>query len=1061
MSKVLKKLEQEDQLSQLDQTSSSNMAHSTYSKVLLDFIIAHAKNDARPYLEVEIYGLKFLGLLDSGSSRTILGKPGWRRLNSLKVSQTSPSAQFCTVANGQKCEVEGSLLVPFRLYDRVKILEVLIIPSLPHELILGMDFWVRMAIVPDLFSDVWTFRDSEQIEPSVDAIQSIDHLTIEQQRKLESLLQEQFSRMGTNLGCTNMVEHRITTDSAPIKQRHYPISPALQRQVNEELDQMLKDGIVEPSDSPWASPIILVKKPDGKYRFCVDFRQLNRVTKRDAYPLPFVMATLDKLREAHFLTTLDIKSAYWQIPLSADSKSLTAFVVPNRGLYQFTRMPFGLHNAPATWQRFIDRVIGFDLENYVSVYLDDIIVSTPNFDKHLEVLGMVFDRIQKAGLTLNREKCKFCVPELKYLGYVVNASGLMVDPEKVSAILQIPTPKNVRDVRRIVGLASWYRRFIPSFSTMIAPMTALLQKNARFVWCGKCEEALDAVKNHLTSAPILACPNFNLPFIVQTDASDYGLGAVLTQVQDGEERVICYLSRSLTKLERRYSVIEKECLAILVALEKLRPYLQGVKFTVITDHYALKWLYNIKDPIGRIARWSVRLQQYDFDIIHRKGRDHTVPDALSRAVPVLDCIDPSDPTNSTSQTTDKWYLGQYKKVCEIPAKYPEWRVDSGKLYKRRKLKYPDLSDSQMEWLLVIPKDERKELIRNHHEPPTCGHTGIFKTVGRISERYYWPKMSTDVANYIKRCPTCLATKPEQKLPIGQMLSKTPSVSKPWQLASADIVGPLPRSSGGFSYILSICDCFSKFVLLFPMRKATSLTIAKIIEEQVFLVFGAPFKIITDNGSVFRSKIFQEKMKEYHVRIAYTANYHPQANPVERIHRVVKTMLTSYVGENHKSWDKYLPKIGWAIRSAKHEVTGMTPNFINFGREISISGDLQNPIGESINFDRTMGEQVKNRSLQKIFSDVSEKLKKAYDKHKTGYNLRHRDERFTLGQRVWKRNYTLSDATKNFTSKLAPRFTGPFIITQVVSPWTYRLSDDSGRDLGVWHSKDVKAHPPDQ
>lgn len=1057
-----KKRNKEEPVSRLDCSSTNYSAEIKECKILVDFVLAHAKDDTRPYLEVEVYGTKFLGLLDSGSSRTIIGKLGWNRLRGLSLSITSDTIQFCTVANGEKCEVLGSLTIPIRLYDRVRLLEVLIVPSLPHDLILGMDFWTKMAIVPDLYADVWKFRDtdSDKEDDRIFAIQSKEHLTEVQKQILEELIEKNFSLMGTKLGCTSMVEHVITTEANPIKQRHYSVSPAVQKQINVELDQMLADGIVEPSNSPWASPIILVKKTDGKYRFCVDFRELNRVTKRDAYPLPFVSTTLEKLREAHYLTTLDIKSAYWQIPLSKESKPMTAFVVPTRGLFQFTRMPFGLHNAPATWQRFIDRVVGVDLEQYVLVYLDDIVICTPSFSKHIEVLNFVLERLRNAGLTLNREKCKFCVPELKYLGYVVNASGLLVDPEKVDAILRIPIPKNVSEVRRIVGLASWYRRFVPNLSTLIAPMTNLLRKNTPFIWNSDCNSALEAVKTHLTTAPILTCPNFDLPFVVQTDASDFGLGCVLTQVQQGEEKVISYLSRSLTKSERRFSTVEKECLAVLFAVEKLRPYLQGSHFTVITDHYSLKWLYSIKDPMGRIARWCIRLQQYDFDVIHRPGKDNVIADTLSRAVPIIDSI-AEDRNDDAGEVEDKWYRSMSVKIRQDPIKYPSWRLESNKLYKRAKLKYPILQTENSEWLEVVPKEHRKQLIEEHHAPPTCGHAGIFKTFNRIATKYYWPKLKADVTNYIRRCNICLETKPDQKQPAGLMLSKTPTVSRPWQLVSTDIVGPLPRSSGGYSYILSVCDCFSKFVLLFPLRKATSINVTKLLEEQVILIFGAPNRIITDNGAQFRSRLFREKMQEYNIKISYTANYHPQANPVERIHRVVKTMLSSYVKDKQKLWDKFLPKIGWAIRSAKHEITNLTPNFITFGREIQIYGDQQPAVGEQIIFNRQRNEQDRGHALEHVFEDVQKRLQAAYNKSKVSYDLRHRDERFGINQKVWKRNFVLSDATKQFTSKLASKFTGPFTVYKIVSPYTYELVDDSGRNVGVWHSKDLKAHPPDQ
>ena len=291
-----------------------------------------------------------------------------------------------------------------------------------------------------------------------------------------------------------------------------------------------------------------------------------------------------------------------------------------------------LHNSPATWQRLIDSVLGADLEPHVFVYLDDIIIVsiivTQTFEKYLEIPNEVFKRLLAANLTVSQEKCKFCRAQLKYLGYVVDSNGLHVDPDKINAILNILTPRSVKDNRAIIGMASWYRRFIPNFATLVAPLTSLLCKNVKFFWSDDCERSLQIIKEHLVSAPVLSCPNFSLPFTVQTDASAHSVGSVLSQIDPTEgEKVICYLSRSLNKAERNYSTTERECLAVIFAVEHLRPYLEGTRFTVVTDHHSLVWLFNLKEANGRLARWILRLQHYDFQIVHRKGKEHVVPDA--------------------------------------------------------------------------------------------------------------------------------------------------------------------------------------------------------------------------------------------------------------------------------------------------------------------------------------------------------------------------------------------------------------------------------------------------
>lgn len=466
--------------------SATSDKHSFRGQAILDYILSHATSDERPYLTVNIFGKSILALLDSGASRTILGAEGWHLLRHL-CALNRTSITDCTLANGQSCDILGTVTVPISLEDKVKIFDVLVVPSVSHALILGLDFWQRMAIVPDLFHGSWTFSKTANSQPQVCAIQSEEHLTAEEKHELNQLIDDVFQRMGDGIGCTSLVEHVIKTDSPPIKQRAYPVSPALLKQVDVELTEMLTAGIIEPSKSAWSSPIVLVKKKDGRFRFCVDFRKLNKVSQPDAYPIPWVSHTLDKLRDARYLTTLDIRSAYWTIPMAESSKQYTAFTIPDRGLYQFRRMPFGLHGAPATWQRFIDSAIGADLEKHVFTYLDDIIICTQTFRQHIDVLRQVLERLNDAGLTLNREKCHFCKAELRYLGYVVNSSGLLVDPEKVRAILELKAPTKVSELRRILGICGWYRRFLKDFSTVTAPLRTLLQKSAKFVWDSKCQ----------------------------------------------------------------------------------------------------------------------------------------------------------------------------------------------------------------------------------------------------------------------------------------------------------------------------------------------------------------------------------------------------------------------------------------------------------------------------------------------------------------------------------------------------------------------------------------------
>ena len=420
-------------------------------------------------------------------------------------------------------------------------------------------------------------------------------------------------------------------------------------------------------------------------------------------------------------------------------------------------------------------------------------------------------------------------------------------------------------------MASWYRRFIPNFSSIASPLTNLLRKNKRFDWDSACGGAWSKIKNCLISAPVLSCPNFGKEFTIQTDASNYGIGAVLTQEYEDGEKVIAYLSRSLTRQERNFSTTEKECLAVLFAIERLRPYIEGSHFKVITDHASLVWLTSLQNPTGGLARWSVRMQQYNFTITHRPGKDHVVPDTLSRAVPIIDTI-----SASCIASTDTWYNKLVNSVTEDPAKFPLFRLTEGVLYKLVRDRYVALAGEQSQWKVVVPKDRRVELISNCHDLPTSGHLGVYKTYQRLASTYFWPKMKTDVAKYVRRCVTCIKSKPEQKAPAGRMGGHS-LISKPWEVISVDLI-ELPRSARGFKYALVVTDCFSKFTLCFPLRKSTATKIVHHLENDIFLVFGVPKRIISDNGVQFRSREYTNLLSSYGVRKSFTALYHPQSKP---------------------------------------------------------------------------------------------------------------------------------------------------------------------------------------
>lgn len=444
-----------------------------------------------------------------------------------------------------------------------------------------------------------------------------------------------FSQGEKTLSNTHKVQHQIITENVlPIAKRPYRV-PYFQREIlRKEIDRLLESGVIRHSQSAWSAPVVIVKKKseDGteKIRMCIDYRALNAVTKRDFYPLPNLNETLELFGKSNLFSTFDVNNAYHQIPLAPEAIEISAFSTPD-GHYEYTRMPFGLVNAPSTFQRFANAMLAGLTTEMCMVYLDDIIVFNSNgVEDHIRQLALVFQRLIDANITLKPSKCKFLLKEVKYLGHIISEEGIKPDPQKVECINSYPIPRNVKDVRAFLGLAGWYRKFIKNFSEVALPLTNLTKKSEKFEITPEVIESMNILKKALTSESILIYPDFTQPFILATDSSDFGTGSILSQLRNGFERPIAFASRKFNKAERNYSVSEKECNGLVAGIKAHKYFLYGRKFTIVTDHRPLKWLLNLKDPTSRLARWALLLSEYDFDIIHRPGRKHGNVDALSR-----------------------------------------------------------------------------------------------------------------------------------------------------------------------------------------------------------------------------------------------------------------------------------------------------------------------------------------------------------------------------------------------------------------------------------------------
>ena len=449
-----------------------------------------------------------------------------------------------------------------------------------------------------------------------------------------------FSTRNEPLGQTDVVQHSIKTEGDPIKCGYRRVPTGLKDEAIQEEERMKSLGVIEPSESPWAAPVVLVRKKDGTLRYCIDYRRLNTVTKKDSYPLPNIQDCLDSLDGAKYFSSMDLSSGYWQVQLTEDAKDKTSFYGAGGGLWRFKVMPFGLCNAPATFERLMERVLGQLQWQICLCYLDDILIFSRSVAQHLEHLKKIFLRLREAKLKLKPKKCHFFQRQVSFLGHVVSEDGVSTDTQKVLKVMNCPAPQDVHEVRSIMGLFSYYRRFIPHFSELARPIIRLTEKNRPFQWLDEQQQAFEQLKKALSEAPILSHPRTEGQFILDTDASNEGIGAVLSQVQDGEERVIAFGSKTLSKTERNYCITRRELLAVVYFVQQYKHFLLGRHFLVRTDNSAVRYWTKIHsesyDPQGQTARWMVKLAMYDFDIKHRAGKQHSNADGVSRR-PFLMC----------------------------------------------------------------------------------------------------------------------------------------------------------------------------------------------------------------------------------------------------------------------------------------------------------------------------------------------------------------------------------------------------------------------------------------
>lgn len=667
-----------------------------------------------------------------------------------------------------------------------------------------------------------------------------DLLEDKQRAKLNQVIEKYkniFVTSDEEIGLVPDIFHHIDTgDSSPITSNPYYVSKKEREVIKNMVEKMLKAEIILPSRSPWASPVILVKKKGtSDLRFCVDYRKLNKITKTDGYPIPNMEQVLESISGNHWFSKLDVKAMYWQVKMSETDRQKTAFVV-HLGQFEFNVMPFGLVSAPMTAMRVMNEVTR-DMDEECFVFYDDVLVYTSTFEKHLVSLEKLFKRLHEANIKLNARKCEIAFNSILYLGHIVTPEGLRPDPSKLTAITQFKSPTNLTEAGSFMGMCNFFRRYIKNFADHARPVNNTIKTKQKFQWTTEAEAAFHVLKRKLTNPPVLVHYDQNGHLVIRCDASGYGIGGVLIQEsQDFNKKgVVAYTSRKLQGAELNYSTTHKECLALVHCVTHWRTYLFGHEFTIQTDHHALCWLMSLKDPLGRLIKWSLLLQEYKFKIMYSSGRTHNDADCLSRypqdndQARVYSDEVPTWPVTAitrsrkiaTPQSDTTQQLLPIKDISAEQMKQNdlkeiiEYLQDPSKNLKRSKglAKKYALIDKKLyrkgrrphnnQLLLIIPKTMVNDVLSMMHDQPTGGHFGMKRTFESVKRRFFWPSIQEDVHEYVRSCDICQKRKGNNNKPYG-MLGTIPIPSQIFETIGLDLIGPLPPSSRSRTqYVLHI------------------------------------------------------------------------------------------------------------------------------------------------------------------------------------------------------------------------------------------------------------------
>ena len=804
---------------------------------------------------------------------------------------------------------------------------------------------------------------------------------------------------------------------APLpKSRLYNLSEPEKNTMQKYITESLAAGIIRPSSSPVAAGFFFVSKKDGSLRPCIDYRQLNDITVKNRYPLPLISSTFEPLAKAQFFTKLDLRSAYHLVRIRDGDEWKTAFNT-HLGHFEYLVMPFGLTNAPAVFQNLVNDLLRDMINKFVVVFLDDILVFSRSLDEHVLHVRTVLQRLLENRLFVKAEKCVFHSPSVEFLGHIIERGSVKTDPKKVMAVTNWEQPTDRTQLRRFLGFANFYRKFIKNFSQVAAPLTSLTSLAHPFAWSPEASAAFETLKTLFTSAPVLTMPDPSRQFLLEVDASETGIGAVLSQRAEFDDQVhpCAFFSRRLTQAEKNYDVGNRELLSIHDALKEWRHWLEGTSqpFVVLTDHKNLTYLRSAKRLCPRQSRWALFFTRFNFSIAFKPGSQNVRADALSRQF----CDHLTPPVEPETILPPSCFVGAV--TWEVEAQVIQAQKDE-----------PDPGGGPPN-RLYVPTSMRPKVLDWGHSSIFAGHPGVRRTEELLRRRFWWPSLHADTQSFVAACDCCARNKNVHRPPAG-LLRPLPVPTRPWSHIALDFVTGLPTSDGQDT-ILTIVDRFSKAVHYVPLTKLpTADEMTHLLTNHVVRLHGIPVDIVSDRGPQFTSQVWQAFCRGIGATVSLTSGYHPQSNgQAERANQSLEDTLRCYCEKNASTWARNLPWVEYAHNTLVSTSSGISPFEASLGYNPPLFPALEPECAAS-------SPRSHMARCHRIWEKARASLLRAQERASRSANRRRVPApEYTVGQPVYlsAKNLPVPGTSK----KLAPRFIGPYPVEAVINPVTVRLT----------------------